>query len=168
MKPDRNEPKLVDARTVTMPCPVCGHPQNDSRWQEAAYGKSAKSEPKEGPTSVPCLLCGAAIRVVVPFHVLCAMPAGWRWERTIDERARVKEYVHARLVDLVNAGASNDRVAAIGPTQAFFKALNAMTVAEVEEVFQHPLVLTCWGSEHGNGIQLAYAKYRRDSEVKNE
>lgn len=113
-------------------------------------------------------MCGANIRVVTPLFAVCAMPAGWSWARVVSERRRVGEYVAARLMDLCASSAYADPAMNIETTGAFFRALNALTRAEVQAVFNHPVVRTVWAPETRLNLEASYLKFRDDSEVKNE
>lgn len=80
----------------------------------------------------------------------------------------MKEYVYARLVELVEASISEDALMVFDPTRNFFTALNALTPQEVLETFNHPVLLMSYGIGRVAALQAAYAKHRLNSEVKNE
>jgi transcription elongation factor Elf1 len=129
------------------PCPVCGHEQSSVAYYEEVKRK------KGVDASVPCEMCGAEIRVQVPFHVLCALPHGWRWVRAYREREPAINHAVVCLHKVIESGAvGGDKE---DPIRGLFLALNALTLAEVEKFFQHTII-----KQEFEELERTYASYR--------
>ena len=155
----RDEPRQVPREEQTKPCPVCGYEQTQAEyWKRPTAGKGRED-------GVPCLCCGAEIRVVVPFAMICALPFGWKWVRASKEGDEAWEYALGRFVAF--AAAEMGMETFLRAKTELFRALNGLNATTAAAFFDTSAVRSRLGESYTEHLRADYNEYRATSPHKN-